>query len=51
MSEKNIHKIGRQLGEQLKGFYGSVRFNIQNGKYVNANVEESIKPKTQETQK
>lgn len=40
-----IHKIGEELAKSCVGFYGSVQFNIQDGKYVNANLNESIKPK------
>ena len=46
--ENYIHTIGRQLAEALQGFYGSVRFNITNGRYINSNVEQSIKPETPE---
>jgi hypothetical protein len=39
-----IHKIGEQLAAHCKGYHGSIQFNIFNGKYVNANLSESIKP-------
>lgn len=46
--ENVIHEAGRNLAKKLKGFFGSVKLNIQNGKYVNANVEQSMKPENQE---
>ena len=39
-----INGIGEMLALQLPGFYGKVMFNLQNGVYVNSNVEQSIKP-------
>ncbi len=39
-----INAIGDKLALQLPGFYGRVTFNLQNGKYVNSNVEQSFKP-------
>ena len=40
-----LNKIGAILSERLGSFYGKVIFNFQGDKYVNANVEVSIKPK------
>ena len=42
-----VHRVGEQLAKGLREFYGYVRFNIQNGKYVNSNVEQTIKPEEQ----
>ena len=42
--ENWIHKMGRQLAEGLKGFYGSIEINVQNGTYINSNLKQSLKP-------
>jgi hypothetical protein len=42
--DNEIHKIGKALAEAMPNFYGKVILNIQGGKYVNANIERSIKP-------
>jgi hypothetical protein len=42
--KEKLNKIGSELSAGLAGFFGKVSFNIHNGTYVNANVEESIKP-------
>ena len=39
-----LNVIGKTLSLLLPDFYGKVSFNIQDGKYVNSNVEQSIKP-------
>ena len=39
-----LNDIGQKLSLHLPDFYGKVTFNIYNGKYVNSNVEQSIKP-------
>ncbi len=39
-----LNEFGERLCKLLPGFYGKVSFNIQDGKYVNSNVEQSIKP-------
>ncbi len=39
-----VNAIGERLALILPGFYGKVSFNITGGKYVNSNVEQSIKP-------
>ena len=39
-----LNVIGEKLQLILPEFYGKVTFNIQDGKYVNSNVEQSIKP-------
>lgn len=39
-----LNVIGESLALILPDFYGKVSFNIQDGKYVNSNVEQSIKP-------
>jgi len=44
--EKTAEKVGTELVKILwcrPNFYGSIRLNFQNGKAVNANVEESVK--------
>lgn len=40
-----INTIGKQLADLLPNFFGKIRYNIQDGNYVNANVEETILPK------
>lgn len=37
-----IHRFGRELARHLPGFHGKIRYNICAGKYVNANVDETI---------
>ena len=44
MDDKAIHEAGKKLATKLKGFYGKVVYNIKNGTYVNANIEQSIIP-------
>ena len=39
-----LNVIGESLALILPDFYGKVSFNIQDGKYVNSNVEQSIRP-------
>ncbi len=39
-----LNDIGQKLSLILPNFYGKVTFNYYNGKYVNSNVEQSIKP-------
>jgi hypothetical protein len=43
-----INLMGRTLAEHLKDFYGSVQFNVQGGRYVNANISESVRPEKPE---
>ncbi len=43
-TRKKINCIGERLALTLPDFYGKVSFNIQDGKYINSNVEQSIKP-------
>lgn len=40
----SLNEIGEKLSKILPKFYGKITFNIYNGKYVNSNVEQSIKP-------
>lgn len=47
--ENLIHELGHKLAVVMRDFYGSVRINICGGKYVNSNVEQSLKPEKQET--
>ena len=43
--EEFINSIGEELADTMKfDFYGSVRFNIQGGRYIGANIERSVKP-------
>jgi hypothetical protein len=44
--DKAIHQAGRKLAEVMSEFYGKITLNLQGGKYVNANIEESLKEKT-----
>ena len=39
-----LNTIGEKLALTLPRFYGKVTFNLQNGVYVNVNVEQSFKP-------
>ena len=39
-----LNIIGRKLALALPGFYGKVTFNLQDGVYVNVNIEQSFKP-------
>ena len=43
--KEELNKIGNILSERFGEFYGKITFNFQGDNYVNANVEESIKPK------
>ena len=49
VEERNriINEHGEKLAKSLGKFYGNVQLNIQNGSYVNCNVNESIKPERQ----
>ena len=38
-----IRQKGQELASNLPMFYGSIEFNIQNGKFVNANMKIGIK--------
>ena len=38
-----IRQIGQDLASKLPMFFGRVEFNIQNGKFVNANLCQGIK--------
>lgn len=38
-----IRRIGKELALNLPKMYGSVEFNIQNGKFVNANLKTGVK--------
>jgi hypothetical protein len=38
-----IRQIGQDLADNLPKFFGRVEFNIQNGKFVNANIVQGIK--------
>jgi len=49
MDAKTINETGKQLESTVQGMYGSVKFNFQNGKYVNANIEHSIQPEKRES--
>ena len=40
-----INEHGRNLALILPNFYGKISFNITDGKYINSNVEQSIKPR------
>ncbi len=43
-TKTELNEFGEKLSKILPGFYGKVSFNIQDGKYINSNVEQSIKP-------
>lgn len=38
-----LNEVGETLSKILLDFYGKIVFNFQNGNYVNANVEQSIR--------
>ncbi len=38
-----LNDIGLKLSRILPDFYGKIAFNFYNGKYVNLNIEQSIK--------
>lgn len=38
-----LNEAGLELEKILPEFYGKVAFNFYNGKYVNLNIEQSIK--------
>ena len=42
-TKEGLNVIGERLGGLLPDFYGKVTFNYYNGKYVNLNIEQSIK--------
>ena len=48
--ETHINAIGSQLSGKMLGFFGKIVYNIKDGKYINANIEQSVipKPETQE---
>lgn len=41
--KKRLNDAGEVMSNFLSGFYGKITFNYFNGKYVNSNVEQSIK--------
>lgn len=50
--EEFINSLGEELANTMKlDFYGSVRFNIQGGRYVGANIEKSVRPEKGEPEK
>ena len=38
-----LNDFGERLSKILLDFYGKVTFNFYNGRYVNLNIEQSIK--------
>lgn len=38
-----LNEAGEKLSAILPDFYGKIVFNFYNGKYVNLNIEQSIK--------
>jgi hypothetical protein len=50
--EEFINSLGEELADTMKlDFYGSVRFNIQGGRYTGANIERSVRPEKVENGK
>jgi hypothetical protein len=45
--KKLVNSIGEKIALAMQDFYGNIQFNIQNGKYVNANITESVKTEKQ----
>ena len=41
--EQELRQIGQELAAKFQKLYGSIEFNIQNGKFVNANMKIGIK--------
>jgi len=40
--EQFIHQVGKHLADVIR--FGSIEFNFSDGKYVNANIKESVRP-------
>jgi len=38
-----IRQLGQELASKMPKFYGSIEFNIQDGKYINANMKIGVK--------
>ena len=41
--KETLAAMGKDLASKLPMFYGKVEFNIQNGKFVNANMTQGFK--------
>lgn len=41
--DKYLRSVGEEIARNFPNFYGKIYFNIQNGRYINSNYEESIK--------
>ncbi len=39
-----LNEEGERIALLLPNFFGKVSFNITDGRYINSNVEQSIKP-------
>ena len=42
--KEKIHDLGKSLEPYIEDFYGRISLNFANGKYVNSNIEISLKP-------
>ena len=43
-TKEALNDVGKKLALLLPDFFGKISFNITDGKYINSNVEQSIKP-------
>ena len=41
--DKRLQGAAKAVSDVVPDLYGSVRFNVQGGKVVNVNIEESVK--------
>ncbi len=41
--KKALKGLGKELSLAVPGFYGKITYNFYNGKFVNLNIEQSIK--------
>lgn len=48
--DEMIHSAGRSLAKCLVDFYGKIVYNFHNGKYVNANIEQSVRPESEKAE-
>jgi len=40
---EELRKIGKAIEKNLPRFYGYIKLNFSNGKYINANVYEDVR--------
>lgn len=49
--DKRLQRAAQAVCEAVPDIYGSVKFQVQEGKLVNMNIEESVRPDPKETDK